>query len=219
MNHDITTRTANSITDNRVVVVNTVPLARTLEIGTTWNSILLGVRFAFDRVGSLSAGPMVYFGMLNGTTNIPTGSGTVSHFVGIRSDPSTPFTEQTGGFGFHKTAPTKIENGTATAGTSQYTDVKAASSGRGIWFLKITKGSPNYTFHAWFTGTTSEWTRSEFGLEMDSGAPADTDIINQINGATMAVDEATYGGLDSVCFAYSGTDAMEVLDFAAKKLS
>lgn len=219
--HTISERTISSVTDKRCIVLSGKPLARTLAVGSSWTSILIGIRMALDSEYGLSApDSLISLGMINGISNLPTVSdGSVTNFVGVRTNPASSYTIQTGGWGYHQMYPYKIVAGTGTAGTPQYTDIRKASAGHGALFLKITKGSPNYTISLWFSETPSEMTRANFQALVDSGTPSGTGIINSINAADFAADE-TSGALDSVCLSFSNTTVnMEVADIYPKVLA
>ena len=221
IDHTIYTRTVASATDKRCLVLAEKPLARTLAIGSSWTSILIGVHFGIETLPDNSASDKVfYLGMISGTSQLPTvTASTVSNFVGVKTDPASSYIAQTGGYGYHKAYPHKIVSGTGTSGTSQYIDVKNATSGRGAWFLKITKGSPNYTISLWFSGTTTEMSTDNFKAQMLSGTPSGSGIINPINAVSFAASESS-GVLDTVCFAFSNsTYKVECINIYPRVLS
>lgn len=236
----ILSRTISSVLDKKLVLSNSQWAAK-LSIGTSWNEIRIGLRYAMtDGAALLPGPPRLYLGMLSspasGLTNGPLGS-SCSHWVGTVSNVGVAFARTT--------APVKYEylpfiakkvGSTLTTGASYFSHFISADPGtvRSAVIVRILKGSPNFTVG--FCGAdlaagvvdcslsalktamvVATFTDSDESLETSLGLGA---TAFSSSNTTLAVDESTNGSLDSICVAWDRfSNSIEFSEILFAKIS
>jgi len=193
--------------------------ARPVALGT-WNVIRMGFLWSVrqDVLGVIQ--PDFAFGFSSGTSAVY-GDASATHFVGITTE-GTAF----GGWALHGTnflfnavfRPTKQVGATKTNGTNLTTSGvvyanTTADNKRSLWFVEITKGSPNYSFklfHRNDVGATNP-SHTDLVAVMESASPA---LANHVFTAaqTLAVDEGADGTLNAINFYWNLTSSNTEVD-------
>lgn len=220
----IKVRTISAATETAIQMANS-QWARTLTIGTTWNVLRVGVRMHMATIGAnLTGTPRLFIGMCSGTANI-FGDATTTHAVGMLTNTAT-WLDNAGG-GYYDTSffsPAKRVAAVISTGTSFGQTLIAApatAANRNLFFIDITKGSPNFSFRHFgqATGVTTDVSAATFLTQMEASTPS---LANHTysSSQTLAVDEATDGFLDSVCIAFDRVSTpIEICDVAVTRFS
>jgi len=241
MSAAIDTVTIGSIEDRRLVLGN-AQAGRVLSIGSNWTMLRIGIRFAFDDAGvNITGTPRFYFGLLASPSalmaNGPLG-GSTSHFLGYKVSTAT-WTRGTGPVRYAHTHVTnqmyvKRVGSTETFGTSgvnSHNESATPASIRSAVFLEITKGSPNFTLQVCINQASTgmvDVTKVMLSAAMEIGTLAGLDAymdtvaggsFSSLASATIAVDEATNGDLDSICVAWDRTTLLRVSDIVFTKMA
>lgn len=218
-------RTISAVVDKRIVVSNGT-WVRPIPFGTTWSQLRFGIRVHMrDSGANLTGTPRFVMGVCSGSSNIY-GDATTTNFAGIRTNNATwtrvatDYSVTTNAF-----APTKRIGSTITDGTLLNTTLRfnngaaAATADRGVFFVDINKGSPNYTFDIFRAGTSvADISRTVFLEQMEIAAPAITNYTS-VTTAAFAVDE-TAGNFDHISFFWDRTTPeMEICDIAVARLA
>lgn len=182
---------------------------RPVALPSNWNEIRAGVLFHFQNAAgasNLTSSPIFALGFCNNTTNMY-GDANTTHFVGLYTNSATWASNggscPTPGSGWFSItlSPTVIVNGSQTTGTalaSSTAEMPACDTIRGVLFIDLIKGSPNYTFKTFFvSGSTVDVSTTTFLAQMGLVTPS---LANHTYsaGQTMAVNEATNGALNTV---------------------
>lgn len=200
------------------------------DIGTTWNQIRVGCRISMTDGGvELSGTPRFAFGICSGTSNIFQDA-TTTHWLGMLSNDPI-WSRVAGPPAYHQmqnvvasVASAKRIGSTTTVGTAFNNSpfvFDATTANRGVIFLDITKGSPNFTLNAFFrwTGTASDVSVADY---LDQLVVASPTITNHqaTTSPTIAIDEAANGFFNAVNFAWDKTaPVIEISDIAVVKFS
>jgi len=238
----IKARTFSSVVDNRAQLSNS-NFARlwSSDIGTTWNKIRIGFRISMtDSGGSMSSTPKFAFGISSGTSNIFMDA-TTTHWLGALSNmsiwtrtagPPVQYT-MNGAAGASIFAAKKINTtttigsalaGLSGSGTFIVTLRDATTANRGVIFLDITKGSPNFTLavtiYPWANSST-DVSVAAYLTQLSIAVPSLPDHVNyEGTTATVAVDEATNGYFNAINIAWDRSDALiEISDIAVVRFS
>lgn len=217
-------RTISAATERAIQMANS-QWARTLTIGTTWNVLRVGVRMHMATIGAnLTGTPRLFIGMCAGTTNI-FGDATTTHAVGMVTNASV-WTDNAGGGYFDASffSPAKRVGSTLSTGTAfgqTLIAAPASAANRNLFFIDITKGSPNFSFRHFgqATGVTTDVSAATFLTQMESVTPS---LANHTfyGAQTLAVDETADGFLDSVCIAFDRVSTpIEICDLAVTRFS
>lgn len=224
INHTVITRTAAGVESTKVEVENGKPLARTLSMGDDWTSILIGVRFSLTGTTTLNPAPVIHCGVCSGITGIPTVS-SVDHFFGLigLSTGSSYFAYQAAykEFWYHRASVGRVQGNVTNVDNTAYINCTESSDGLGVWFVKITKGV-TWALRSWYhtDNTTGNITRADFDSIMSSGDPQGKTGVVSVHNHAMAINEGTYGPMDSVVFSFAGTTrVLEVSDFRVDRLA
>lgn len=220
-------RNIGGVDDKRGVISNS-QLARTLFIGTTWTKIRIGLRlsFASDTGSNLASGKM-FIGACSGLANL-IGDATTTNWVGFGPAvyaTGETFTRAAGpppsysaSFFIARRVGTTYTSGAGAAGHIMADPVTGY---RSLFFVDITKGSPNYTlqqFRRSVNTTPADVTLTEFLAQMEAAVPALGQHALASSG-TLACDEGA-GSFDSVNVSWSiTTPGLEISDFAVARLS
>lgn len=184
-------------------------IARLVNLGT-WSQIRVGFIHSIRQnvLGSIT--PDFAFGLCAGTAAVY-GDASATHFVGASAE-ATPWT--LGGDNFltgiilptKKVGVTKTTTTNLTTGWISYADT-VSDMKRAMTILKITKGSPNYSFDMFyrFSGAASDPTFADLTTQMETaGTPSFTSHTNSPT-RTLAVDEGADGTLTAMQMYWSMT--------------
>lgn len=224
----ILSRTISSVVDKRIVLSNS-QFSRPHGI-TTWTTLRIGLRMIMNNIGaSLTGTPRFYVGLGSGTTNMIMDA-TTDNWCGIVSNATwtyaagPPVRYSVNPVHGGKKVGTTL---TLTASAVDPSDsvifmADATTTNRFLYFVEITKGSPNYTLNLQSfrinPTTAGDATAADFLAQVVQSAPLFT---NHQNGTarTLAVDEST-GTFDHVCIGWDQVSpTIEICDLAVVKLA
>jgi hypothetical protein len=226
------TRTYSAVVDKKIALNNSM-LAIPHGV-TPWNKLRIAMRLASTDTGaSITGTPDFSVGLCCGQTNIYLDA-TTTHFVGIKSI-ATSWTRGTfGGVLYYQASgsspyhqPIKRVGTTLTTGTGFSTSVltmnpesASASVHRWLFFVDITKGSPNYTLNLFAASgvPNTDLSAADFLTYSAVDAVAVTGHAFDTN-RTIAVDEGADGTLDHINVRWSeSAPEIEISDLAAVRL-
>ena len=198
--------------------------ARQISLPVGWSKVRVGIRLHLTSTGAaLTGSNSVAIGLCSGLTNT-FGDVTTTHWAGFYSDDINFFNTNRYAWA---TYPSKKVGTTITKGTRS-NDVRigagaaSATADIALFFVDITKGSPNYTFNLFIhttDGAPANTTNADFLSFMQQATPSLSEYTYTSN-VTLAVDEATDGVFDSINIFWSTTQiAMEVCDVGLVRLS
>lgn len=211
---------ANALTPDKGLSLANEEFVRKMSIGSNWTMLRIGVQCSWvtDCQTSLSSAAFV-IGVCSGVTNTYT-QATTTNFVGanlcgqsttgsITANFNPPWYLTVSGACFLRRVGTST---TVTGGASFGTIFNGtALTKRSIYYLDITKGSPNYTLKLWGTvdgasfgaqeGTTAGFTGA---ISAATPAPAGSSALTSITSSAVACDE-TAGAFDSVSIFWNKT--------------
>jgi hypothetical protein len=198
----IISRTVSAVVDKRIVLSNG-QFARKLSIGSNWTRLRLGIRFGMTDLGVAPTGtPRFAAGFCSGLSNL-FGDATTDNWVGIISNTATWAYAAADHYGSVVFGAAKRVGSTLTVGSNAAGSVSigavSASTGvqRALFFVDITKGSPNYTVQAFTAGgTPPDSTIAQFLAQLESSTPSLSGYTWNTS-TTIAADEST-GGFDSI---------------------
>lgn len=235
----IINRTISGLPQNAISMSNAT-WARPVTLPGSWTKIRLGCRMHMVNTGAtLTGGPIFAMGYNSGTAN-QYGSASCQNFVGMAFDTAN-WTYTGSGTTFYNLAATvgfaRTRVGTTNTDANLRSDAARPivnsgagtnSADRAIYFIDITKGSPNFTLHCPFTtdnglGAPGDVSATTFLTYMAQLAPtpveANYDLTN-LSSPTLAVDEGANGTLNSINFFWNRADAtLEICDVAAAVLA
>jgi len=188
----------------------------------------VGIRFHARDLGSAPSGtPRFAVGLCSGTTNIM-GDASVTHWVGAITDTLTWGYAAGSHYGSIALSAAKKVGSTLSIGTNLTGSVmgipgRAADSvpDRMLLFVDIEKGSPNFSFSAFWPQPTSavDVSRSQFLARMEEATPSALTLHTFTTGGALAVDEVD-GVLNAINIAWDRSSfAMELCDIAVARLS
>lgn len=224
-------RVISGTSDNRIVLQNS-NFARIHSLGTTWNSIRVGVRLIGNNLGSgLVSTPRLAIGLSAGTSNIFLDA-TTDHWVGMITNSATwSFTAASGGsmarFGNPQIWAAKKVGTTLTLSSNMSTSTipaDATTATRRMFFVDVTKGSPNYSIASFYPDATAsaaspDVTVDDFLNTVVLSSPAFTNHTTH-GPVNLAVDEGTDGALTAINIAWDRTlPTFEICDVAVVRLS
>lgn len=233
----IIARTISSASDKRIVLSNS-QFARALPFGTNWNALQLGIRFSMRDTGAnITGSPQFWVGLCSGNSNL-VGDASTTHFVGANWNAAT-WTRTA--VSYHTSAlnspfPAKRVNTTVTRGTTLGTSwgcgnqSAANNADRTMFFVRITKGSPNFSFLAFLraaTGMTgggavapTDLTFDEFMEHMGNLGTSVRTNYTFTGAQTLAVNEGSDGSLDHLNISWDrSTPQIEICDIAVARVS
>ena len=218
-------RTIGGVDDKRLVLGN-ASVARLLSYGTDWTTLRIGLRWTIGNTGAdLTGSPHLAVGLCSGTTQIY-GDALTTHFVGVLSNqaawtysPSSPVYSAVGGGPFY---PAKRIGSVLTLGTliTPYWRIDAdPTAARSLFFVDITKGTPNFSFRLFaHESSSADVSLDTFLQKMQEATPS---LANHAytNAFTLAVSE-TDGALNAVNVYWDrATPALEISDLAVARLA
>jgi hypothetical protein len=223
----ILSRTISSVGDKRIVVSNGT-FVRPIPFGTSWTQLRFGIRFHIrDSGATLTGTPRFVMGVCSGSSNIY-GDSSTTNFAGIRTNSGT-WTRSATNYEVtvNMFAPTKKVATTITDGTVLNTSWRlpngaaVPSADRGVFFVDVNKGSPNYTFDIFKLSSGAalvDISRTTFLEQMEVAAPS---ITNYATGTTagLALDESA-GSFDHLSLFWDRTTPeFEICDIAVSRLA
>lgn len=205
-----------SIASSNRVPISNARMCRSLDF-TGWSKVRLGMLFCLEDSGAnIVETPRFALGLSSGITqpfNGSVASNTVTNWCGAISNNAT---------WTRSTAPVRWSSGAANSlvcakkvGTTLTTGsglnnaaaqiFSGVTSTRIHFIVDITKGSPNYTFQAFYLASTSpsDNTVTDFISRMNEASPSQSGY-NFGTAQTLAVDESA-GTFDSFNFSWSRT--------------
>lgn len=237
--------TVTIVTEDRRLVLQNSQVARVINIGTSWSTLRIGVRWSMDDTGfSIGGTPRLYMGMMSGpTAGMANGPLTdlTSHFVGfvsttgIMTRTAGPYYSVTDTSSSSSNIYAKKVGSTLTLGSGTgiaISGVQAApSSKRSAFIVEIVKGAPNFTINICRPNAapvndiaTSNVLKQamEATLMTDAATILATATGGTYGGTptgTVAVSEGTNGYLDAICVAWDrSSPALHISDIMwAKK--
>lgn len=200
-----------------------------MPIGTSWNKLRIAMRWSMRSSGANITGtPRLVFGLCSGSSN-PFGDATTTHFIGCRSGAATwTLAGARYAFGGNAWFPIKKVGTTITEGTTFTATATCVGLGaitntadRTLFFLDITKGSPNYTFNVFNNteATVADITLTTFLAQVEVEAAV---VANHAfrTAQTLAVNEGTDGTLDHINFHWDRTaPEPEICDIAIARFA
>lgn len=193
---------------------------RPVSIPSTWTKVRVGLLISCHSTqsGVLVSNPSFAVGLCSGTSNM-IGDLTPKHFVGTFTNQGTPtyWTGQPKGWSNILVYPIVNVNGSQTQGTQisnawslGYSDQTGPY--RTLYYLDITKGSPNYTLSPYsLYNTTTAYTDSSVAIFLTNlpiASPGIGGSYTAPTGQTVPVNEATNGTLDTVNVWWNRADAL-----------
>lgn len=209
--------------DKRIVLSNS-QFGRLLPF-STWNSLRIGVRWHMRNTGgAIGAGGRLAVGLCRNTTAM-FGDATTDHFVGWVTDGSWGFTTPNqyhtiGGKPATRIGASLTLGTVFAAGNNIPADAGGSNNDRKIFFVDITKGSPNYSLalFAWSSGVI-DVTNNQFLLKMEETAPSLSSHA-AVSAQTIAVDTGANGVFNAVNISWGrSTPEVEICDLAIARLS
>jgi len=195
---------STGFTDKGLALTNE-EFVRTLYVGSTWTKIRLGIHFSPRTQAVSMAGVQFILGLCSGKTN-PYNAGSTTNFVGVtwagfgavsgnlNSYFGPPYFVYSNGNSILK----RVGSTTTMLGLNSsaiiYMCLTEANQ-RGMLFLDITKGSPNYTFSTFYS-TFSAKSTSEFWAAFTTDSVPPPGCSTGINAQSAAFDESA-GALDT----------------------
>lgn len=199
-----TIATVNSL--NNASMLNST-WARSVALPAAWGKIRFGLLLHFANAGAALTGtPVLAMGFCNGTSNIE-GDASPAHFVGVKTNSASWTDLGCGGanvLGTVTVQPAVNVAGSETLGTAITADARFSFSATTtfLYFLDLTKGSPNYTFNLFTVigaggscGTGA--TVAQFLAQMALSSPSFTSH-SYGTSQTLAVNEGANGALNAV---------------------
>jgi hypothetical protein len=235
MSSVIKDRTISSVVDKRVQLKNS-SCARlwSSSIGTSWTKVRVAARITItDSGAALTGTPKFAFGMQSGAatdgSNLFLSSGGPVHWFGIYTSGLATWNRAAGppvlyGNGAVSCGLTSKKIGTTiTSGANAYYPelVDATTAGRGVLFLDVTKGSPNFTLNVFArtVATSNDVDLATYLAQVVLDSPTVTNHTF-LGAQTLAIDEATNGFFNAVGFAWNRSDALiELSDVTVVKLT
>ncbi|MBI1178319.1 hypothetical protein GC207_12860 [bacterium] len=231
---NIGSRTFNLVDDQYLSLANE-EWVRTLAIGSNWTKLRLGVLLSVtpDDVNNLN-GVQLVFGLCAGKTN-PYGAASTTNFLGMKFGGTTggdlwTYKANSGNpyFGterifIKKTAATVIGLSSAAGEVHRVNTNNGTLQRRGVQFLDIAKGTPNFTVTQWaitLGSMAKDFSAAHLldGLEQSGSISVNGETMNSMPLA-IPFDE-TAGALDTVdVFWNKSAFPLEVHAIAAYRLA
>lgn len=204
---------SKSRADSTIIAVNglnTIQMSnstwgRPVTLPSGWNKIRVGVICSAADSGIVS-NPSLAIGFCHGTVNMM-GDSSTAHFVGAFTNNTSPtnWVQQSTGYSNIQIYPVVNVGGTQTAGTIFATDMRvaytlhSASYYSQVFFLDVTKGSPNYTLNVFSVAAANPASVSVATFISNLPLVSPSISSHSFFGAqTVPVNEATNGLLDTV---------------------
>ena len=214
--------------DDQFAKISNTTICRTLDVGNDWNWLRIGIRWCISGSGVIITDyPRTAIGLSHGNASFTGNTSAANHFVGLWGQDDATGTGQPStypwglydwfnipGGGTNYVNTWKVENGVSTLLDHQYPGYPYARSpqvyaypNRSFTMVEYKKGSPNWSFsswHMWFANgdenldTLTKWC---YQASPDTATPSNYLPVS----STFAVDEGTFGALDTFCFYWSPT--------------
>lgn len=188
---------------------------------TGWAKLRIAALLRFgDSGANITGTPRFGLGLCAGSTNI-LGDATTDHFAGVVTNGAT-WNRQAGTVYYYSVSPAaaKKVGTTLTLASNFASDMSSHTTGQTLFFVDITKGSPNYTFDLFRNnGASPVATLADFLSLSVATIPALSSHV-LTTGVTLAVDEATNGTLDHACAWWNQTTpTMDILAWRVYRLA
>lgn len=208
---------------------------RKMALGSTWTHIRIGLLYQISGTATTPGGSGFAIGICSGTS-APFGNASTTNFVGVECVAALLYNSTNPNFQFTVSnlfACKKVVSTITTAATNLgdgsgiWTASTSGTARRGILYVDITKGSPNYTIG--ITGSTLGSAATDFtvpnllaGMTQNYGSISlgVGGVLSNGNGAqTLACDE-TAGGFDTVnIYSNELANPMTIFEVAVEKLA
>lgn len=208
---DSTIVSVNSL--NNVGMVNST-WGRPVALPAAWSKVRVGLLLHFGNTGgALASSPVLAVGLCHGTTQMY-GDSTTAHFAGLKTVSVNWVDVGCGGasiLGSVAVQASVVVAGSETLSGNICTDARYAFSAtqRHMYFVDITKGSPNYTFNLFTVivdACGADVTVSQFLTQVGLASPS---FSSHSFGTpvTLAVNEGANGTLDTMNVFWNRVDA------------
>lgn len=193
--------------DGRIVMTNARfarPLPSAFLSGWTKIRVALFLQLV-DSAADITGTPRFAVGLCAGSTNI-IGDTTTDHFVGVMSTSAT-WTRSTSAIRYSSIiGPSKRVGTTITPGTAFATTMTMHTTNPALFFVDITKGSPNYTVQGFYNAAVGAAATTEANFLSISvmAVPAHTNHVLPA-AQTIAADEDVDGVLNHACVWWNQT--------------
>jgi hypothetical protein len=216
-------RTISAVTENAIQMVNS-QFARTLNFGTSWTTMRVGVRMHMSNTGGGLTAAKFAIGFCSGTSNL-FGDATTTHFVGAYTTGTWAF--QTTFYNATSFAAAKRVGSTLTTGAVLFANgafpcgAASSTADRAAIFVDITKGSPNYSINLFVANNAvpADMSVASFLSTMEVASPV-LGTYTYTSAQTVAVNEGTDGTLDSINISWDhSTPFIEICDVAVARIA
>lgn len=222
--------------------VNREEWVRTMTIGSSWTHLRIGILYQITGTADIAASNGFAMGVCSGTAHPFADPVTTTNFIGIYANNGLHFVSNAPNnwwqftnsmlFGATKVGTTLTTSATNFADSvGMFATVVGGTNRRGILYLDITKGSPNYTLGITLPINGGSATSTDFtintllrGMNETFGSILNTEYPGFFNNgntpdSTMAASEGP-GGFDTVNI-YSNllNNPMEIQEVAVQKIS
>lgn len=232
---DIVERTVNGETEKRLQLSKAYYLRKIKE--TEWTKLRVFFRISTCRDSEWSYPPRFYMGLCAGNS-APGVVASPAHFLGFHTDATSWIYSSTYGLGVFQNGAQYIKTGKIENGSESFVEsgdggvvhyVPVMTDRRGLIGFTVRKGSPNWEFEYYkISGSRDlDYTLERYNDLLNTtdftGVALTNDTNYRIRGTanSVAVDETTYGALDTVCFSWLGEgaeNAFEISDISVKRL-
>ena len=238
---DIVERTVNGETEKRLQLSKAYYLRKIKE--TEWTKLRVFFRISTCRDSAWASPPRFYMGLCAGNS-APGVVASPAHFAGWWNRTTDDWNyDVSKGLGVFQNRSSyaggrigKFENGVETSGNGGFNSpnhyIKNIGQGHSVIGFVFRKGSPNWEFSAYcvYGSYDIDYTPDRFSDLINVADFGYFDLVDNANyrilgtyeplGA-LAIDETTYGTLDTVCFSWLGEgaeNAFEISDISVKRL-
>lgn len=219
-------RTFSAVVEKAIQLSNS-QFGRPVTLPVAWSKVRVGLRIHFTNNGggAIIGTPRLAVGLGSGTANM-VGDATTTNFIGAYTDDSNNWDTNAGpSYVCSSVVCMKKVGATITTGSALHSFVPGAGADTGtakrvMFFLDITKGSPNYTLQLYTSvgAPPGDVSNGSFLSNMLVAVPSYSSH-SQGTAQTLAFDEVA-GALDTVQVYWNRSDALaEVCDVAVALLA
>jgi hypothetical protein len=219
------TRIISAVSETAIQMSNS-SWARPITLPSTWTKVRIGIRVHFTPVVVPGVGSNFVLGLGSGTANI-IGDFSTTNFVGVAMGAMTG--ANAGVFTGMSNSPVTKVGTTYTVGAAidnaniKFISVNAAATAdRGIFYVEITKGSPNYTLDVLMGNSNADVSAALFLSSVQQPTPSGlpSGYGYGTNGAKTIAFSESNGILDTVqCWWNSTLSTPEICDLAVVLLA
>jgi len=220
----ITTQGDTSGGTEKDIIMSNCSFGRQVSLPAGWSKVRVGTRMWITNFGSGPAGtPQFAFGLCSGTTNL-VGDASTTYFVGVSTNTATWGYTGTNSYNVINLVPTTKSGSSFIFGGNIATDWHSPYTGSlpMLFFVDITKGTPNYTFNVFsmISANPSSYVSSAtFQSDMPLTSPS---LANHGFGSaqTLAVNETLSGSLNCISAYWNRSDFnVYLMDIAVAVIS